>query len=160
MSSRDIQIAKKILLASPEGILSVTYCRLLEGRWYARARGIAQLQNCKKQIRNLALRGEGIGIDLRASYPSILAGLISENVRERGTTFEIKETHRMLRDLKSWRADVARELSVNSARVKKGVNTIIFGMKSTKWRRIEHISDDLRSPTLDRFEKMCKRLGI
>ena len=139
----------------------MTYRRLLEGRWYAR--GVAQLQNCKKQkqqIRNLALRRKGIGIDLRASYPSILAGLISENGRERGTTFEMKETYRMLRNLKSWRADVARELSVNSARVKKGVNTIIFGMKSTKWRRIEHISDDLRSPTLHRFEKQVQRARV
>ena len=100
----------------------MTYRRLLEGRWYPR--GVAQLQNSKKEIRNLALRGKGIGIDLRASFPSILAGLISENVRERGTTFEMKETHRMLRDLKSWNADVARELSINSARVKEGVNAI------------------------------------
>ena len=30
----------------------------------------------------------------------------------------------MLRDLKSWNADVARELSINSARVKEGVNAI------------------------------------
>ena len=66
----------------------------------------------------------------------------------------------MLRDLKSWSTDVARELSISSVRTKKGFHAILVEMKSTKWRRIEHISDYLRSPTLDRFEKEVKRAQV
>ena len=83
------------------------------GRWYAR--GVAQLQNYKEQIRNLAPKGMGIGIDLRLSYPSFLAGLIAENVTKRWTTFSINETNKMIRKSESLRSEVARELSIKSA---------------------------------------------
>ena len=107
-STRDLTTVKKIIDAAPDDTLSVIYSRRYAGRWYAR--GSAQLQNCKKEIRARALKGKGFGLDICASYPSILAGLTTEVVKKRGATCNMDETRAMARDTKAWRAEVAKHL--------------------------------------------------
>ena len=98
-----------------------------KGRWYAKGR--AQLQSCKKHIRELALKRKGFGLDLRASFPAIVTGLVSEIVKKRGAHIDMTETQKMIRDLKSWRRKSASELVVDISIVKRGVSAILFGMR-------------------------------
>ena len=83
-STRDVKTIQNLVSAAQHGILSVVYSRNYDGRWYAR--GSAQLQNCKKEIRAKALKGKGYGLDVCASYPSLMAGLTTEVVKKRGAT--------------------------------------------------------------------------
>ena len=63
------------------GTLRVEYRRKKrgEGRWYAT--GKAQLQSCKRTVREAALRGLVWEVDLRASYPMIVLGLMKDMAR-------------------------------------------------------------------------------
>ena len=79
------------------------------------------MQSCKKCIRELALKRKGIGLDLRASFPAIVTGLVSEIVKERGAHIDMIETQKMIRDLKGWRRKAALELDVGIRIVKKGL---------------------------------------
>ena len=77
-------------------------------------------------IRDRALKRKGIGLDLRASFPAIVTGLVSEIVKERGAHIDMIETQKMIRDLKGWRRKAALELDVSIRIVKKGINAILF----------------------------------
>ena len=103
-----------------------------------------------------ALKRKGFGLDICASYPSILSGITSEVIRRRGSVCMLDETREMTRDTKSWRAAVAKQLGVTIPIVKKGVQALMFGMNSKKWRRGQGIPDNIRSPSLDRLEKEIK----
>ena len=153
-SARDLATVQALVDAAPEGTLTVIYSRRYAGRWYAR--GVAQLQNCKKEIRARALKCKGFGLDICASYPSILSGITSEVIRRRGSVCMLDETREMTRDTKSWRAAVAKQLGVTIPVVKKGVQALLFGMNSKKWRRGQGIPDNIRSPSFDRLEKEIK----
>ena len=59
---------------------------------------IAELQ---ERDREIAIKGRGFGIDLRASYPAILTGLIGELTSEHPNCLDMKGTTLMLRDTKS-----------------------------------------------------------
>ena len=139
-------------------MLSVVYSRTYCGRWYAR--GSAQLQNCKKEIRAKALKNKGYGLDVCASFPSLLSGLTTEVVRRRGATCSVDEIRAMVRDTKAWRAEVAKQLGVTAARVKKGVNALMFGKSSSNWKRSEGIPDHVRSPLLSRLEREIKEARV
>ena len=80
---RDRKVAMKILENTEEEQLAITYRRKRKGRWYAL--GAAQIQSCKKEIREVALKGTGLSIDLRTSFPAIVTGLIEEISRETNT---------------------------------------------------------------------------
>ena len=56
----------------------------------------------------------------------------------------LDETREMTRDTKSWRAAVAKQLGVTIPIVKKGVQALMFGMNSKKWRRCQGIPDNIR----------------
>ena len=105
-STRDLSTVQALVDAAPEDTLTVSYSRRYEGRWYAR--GVPQLQNCRKEIRARALKHKGFGLDICASYPSILSGITSEVVRRRGSVCMLDETREMARGTKSWRAAVAK----------------------------------------------------
>ena len=62
----------------------------------------------------------------------------------------------MTRDTKAWRAEVAKQLGISAAKVKKGVNAIMFGKSSKNWKRSEGIPDNIRSASLSRLEKEIK----
>ena len=49
----------------------------------------------------LALKRKEIGLDLRASFPAIVTGMVSEIVKERGAHIDMTETQKMIRDLKA-----------------------------------------------------------
>ena len=110
-NERDRLIMKAIIDSSDEGTLSVDYKSTSRGRWYAR--GVAQLQSCKKTIRTKALKGMGFILDLRTSFPVIISGIVSELVRERGAHAEMPETTNMFRNLKVWRQRAAQDLSTS-----------------------------------------------
>ena len=68
----------------------------------------------------------------------------------------LDETREMTRDTKSWRAAVAKQLGITIPIVKRGVQALMFGMNSKKWRRCQGIPDNIRSPSLDRLEREIK----
>ena len=68
----------------------------------------------------------------------------------------LDETREMTRNTKPWRAAVAKQLGVTIPVVKKGVQALLFGMNSKKWRRGQGIPDNIRSPSFDRLEKEIK----
>ena len=110
MKEKDRQVIRAIIDSADEGVLTVDYRSYDRGRWYAKGR--AQLQSCKKRIRELAQKRKGIGLDLRASFPAIVTGLVSEIVKERGAHIDMTETQKMIRDLKGWRRKAALELDI------------------------------------------------
>ena len=57
-TDRDKRTIEKLLQDSENGFLSVEYTRVGGGRWYAK--GLAQLQSCKRHIREKALKRNGI----------------------------------------------------------------------------------------------------
>jgi len=71
-----------ILAKQRGGKLKVEYRRKKagEGRWYATGR--AQLQSCKREVRGAALKGMGWEVDLRASFPMIVLGLMGDLARQ------------------------------------------------------------------------------
>ena len=64
-STRDLSVVQTLINAAPEDTLTVIYSRRYAGRWYAR--GAAQLQNCRKEIRARALKQKGVGLDVCVS---------------------------------------------------------------------------------------------
>ena len=64
-STRDLSTVQALVDAAPEGMLTVVYSRRYAGRWYAR--GVAQLQNRRKEIRARALKQKGVGLDVCVS---------------------------------------------------------------------------------------------
>ena len=72
----------------------------------------------------------------------------------------LDETREMTRDTKSWRAAVAKQLGVTIPIVNKGVQALMFGMNSKKWRRCQGIPDNIRSPSLDRLEREIKEARV
>ena len=96
-SKRNRKALKRILDQAEGRDLHVIH-RRRKGRWYAMG---AQLQSCKSEIREIAIKGRGFGIDLRASYPAILTGLIGELTSEHPNCLDMKGTTLMLRDTKS-----------------------------------------------------------
>mgnify|MGYP003330790639 FL=1 len=151
MNEKDRQVIRAIIDSADEGVLTVDYRSYDRGRWYAKGR--AQLQSCKKCIRDLALKRKGIGLDLRASFPAIVTGLVSEIVKERGAHIDMIETQKMIRDLKGWRRKAALELDVGIRIVKKGINAILFGMSFQKWKHVNGISNEKRSPSIEKVER-------
>ena len=150
---RDKKTTDKILATSEEGYLPVVYRRTRLGRWHATG---AQLQSCKKEIRMIALKNQGIGIDLRTSYPAIMAGLIEEISRKTATKFEMIQVRQMIRDAKKWRIETAEELETSIANVKRAVNALLFGMDLKNWRRKQGIKENIRSPKLENLEREIK----
>ena len=130
MNEKDRQVIRAIIDLADEGVLTVDYRSYDRGRWYAKGR--AQLQSCKKCIRELALKRKGIGLDLRASFPAIVTGLVSEIVKERGAHIDMIETQKMIRDLKGWRRKAALELDVGIRIVKKGINATLYILKGCR----------------------------
>ena len=72
----------------------------------------------------------------------------------------LDETREMTRDTKSWRAAVAEQLGVTLPIVERGVQALMFGMNSKKWRRCQGIPDNIRSPSLERLEKEIKAARV
>ena len=130
LNEKDRHVIKTIIDAADEGVLTVDYRSYDKGRWYGKGR--AQLQNCKKHIRELALKRKLFGLDLRASFPAIVTGLVSEIVKERGAHIDMSETQKMIRDLRSWRRKAASDLDVDIQIVKRGVSAILSGMRLQK----------------------------
>ena len=59
----------------------------------------------------------------------------------------------MIRDLKGWRRKAALELDVGIYVVKKGINAILFGMSFQKWKHLNGISNEKRSPSIEKVER-------
>ena len=102
----------------------------------------------------------GFGLDICASYPSLMAGLVIEATSKRGATCNLVEVQKMTRDTRSWRAEIAKQLGVADVQVKKGVNVLLFGMSLLKWKRSEDIPDSTRSVSLERLEKEIKAARV
>ena len=66
----------------------------------------------------------------------------------------------MIRDTRSWRPEVAKQLIVTVLQMKKGVIALLFGMKLLKWKRSEGIPDSTRSASLERLEKEIKAARV
>ena len=95
----------------------------------------------------------GFGIDLRASFPAIVTGLVAELVRERSARADMTETCRMIRDLKDWRRKAAQELDVSVQVAKRGVSAMLFGMRHEKWKQRQGISNAKRSLSMEKIER-------
>ena len=63
------------------------------------------------------------------------------------------ETQKMIRDLKGWRRKAALELDVGIRIVIKGINAILFGMSFQKWKHLNGISNEKRSPSIEKVER-------
>ena len=104
-------------------------------------------------MRELALKRKGFGLDLRASFPAIVTGLVSEIVKERSAHIDMSETQKMIRDLRSWRRKAASELGVDFPIVKRGVSAILSVMRLQKWKHLNSISNEKRSLSMEEVER-------
>ena len=127
----------------------------LAWRSYRVAKGASERERAR------ALKGRGIGLDLRASFPAIVIGLVSEIVKERGAHAEMSETSKMIRNLREWRRKAAHDLGVDVRTVKKGINAMMFGMRLSKWKHRASIPNDKRSLSMERVEReVAKARGL
>ena len=103
----------------------------------------------------------GFSLDLRASFPAIISGIVSELVRERGAHAEMPETTNMFRNLKVWRQRAAQDLSTNADTVKRGIDALPFGMRHATLKRLQGIPNSRRSPSMERIEReVIKARGL
>ena len=66
----------------------------------------------------------------------------------------------MIRDTKTWRAEIAKQLGVSVLQVKKGVSALLFGKDLVKLKRSMDIPDGTRSAPLERLEKEIKAARV
>ena len=145
-----------ILAKQREGKLKVEYRRKKagEGRWYATGR--AQLQSCKREVRTAALKGMGWEVDLRASFPMIVLGLMGDLARQgemRATTDAIEE---YVRETEQVRRQVADDFRTSMKAAKKLFNSVMFGRSVAKWKKVENVRDTAKSSIAEKFEKEMK----
>ena len=60
-----------------------------------------EITELQKTRQGTCSKTKGIGLDLRASFPAIVTGLVGEIVKERGAHIDMTETQKMIRDLKA-----------------------------------------------------------
>ena len=129
-----------------------------EGRWYATTR--AQLQSCKREIRAAALRGMGWEIDLRASYPMIVMGLMKDMARSGERMARVGAIEMYVRETDEARRRVAQSYRTSVKGAKKLFNVVMFGGSISRWKQSWKVSSTAKSEIAEEFEKEMRRARI
>ena len=140
--------------------LRVEYHRSKEdgGRWYAR--GKAQLQSCCKETRTIALRNVGWEVDLRASFQSIVVGLMKEIGGETEIDPKIAGIATYVRSTEEVRARVAVDYGTKPCIAKKLFNRLTFGGGIARWKKEFKVEAQARSEEAERDEKQMQRARV
>ncbi len=148
MNNHERRVGGAVLRAARGGRLTVEYRRATHGggRWYARS--AAQLQSCARSVRNAALRGVGIEIDMRASYPTIVLSMLE---KARGARGDFAAIAKYVRDTDEARRQVAEEYDVAPRDAKACFNRVMFGGSIDVWKRARGVSKERRSGLMERF---------
>ena len=148
MNNHERRVGGAVLRAARGGRLTVEYRRATHGggRWYARS--AAQLQSCARSVRNAALRGVGIEIDMRASYPTIVLNMLE---KARGARGDFAAIAKYVRDTDEARRQVAEEYDVAPRDAKACFNRVMFGGSIDVWKRARGVSKERRSGLMERF---------
>ena len=143
-----------------DGTLLVEYRRKKkgEGRWYAT--GKAQLQSCKREVRGTALRGLGWEVDLRASYPMIVVGLMRDMARAGEKTAQTGAIEAYVRETDRVRQQVAENYRTSVKAAKKLLNSLMFGGSVAQWKRKFKVERGTKSELAEAFEKEMRRARI
>ena len=149
-----------ILAKQRGGKLKVEYRRKKagEGRWYATGR--AQLQSCKREVRAAALKGMGWEVDLRASFPMIVLGLMGDLARQGEMRAKTDAIEEYVRETEHVRRQVADEYRTSMKAAKQLFNSVMFGRSVAKWKRVEKIQATAKSGLAEEFEKEMKRARV
>ena len=149
-----------ILAKQRDGRLKVEYRRKKkgEGRWYATGR--AQLQSCKREVRAVALKGMGWEVDLRASFPMIVLGLMGDLARKGERRVSTEAIEEYVRETEQVRKQVAAEYRTNVTAAKKLFNSVMFGRSVAKWKKVEKIQSTAKSSIAEQFEKEMKKARV
>ena len=149
-----------ILARQRNGTLWVEYKRKTkgEGRWYATGR--AQLQSCKREVRNAALKGLAWGIDLRASFPMIVLGLMKDMARRGEAAAQTGAVEAYVHETDEVRRQVAQSYRTSVAAAKKCLNSVMFGGSISKWKRVWKVESNAKSEVAEAFEKEMRRARI
>ena len=149
-----------ILAKQRNGTLRVEYRRKKrgEGRWYAT--GKAQLQSCKRTVREAALRGLVWEVDLRASYPMIVLGLMKDLARTCEKTEQMEAIAAYVHETDRVRRQVAEDYRTSVTAAKKCFNSLMFGGSIAKWKRVWKVAKEAQSPIAEAFEKEMRRARV
>ena len=149
-----------ILAKQRNGTLKVEYRpkKAGEGRWYATGR--AQLQSCRREVRAAALKGMGWEIDLRASFPMIVLGLMGDLARQGEMRADTGAIEEYVRETEQVRRQVADDYRTSMKAAKKLFNSVMFGRSVAKWKKVEKIRDTAKSSIAEKFEKEMKKARV
>ena len=153
-------VIEAILARQRNGTLRVEYRRKKrgEGRWYATGR--AQLQSCKRTVREAALRGLAWEVDLRASYPMIVLGLMRDMARTCGKAEQMEAIAAYVHETDKVRKQVAQDYRTSVKAAKQCFNLLMFGGSISKWKRVWKVPREAQSPIAEAFEKEMRRARV
>ena len=149
-----------ILTRQRNGTLRVEYRRKTkgQGRWYATGR--AQLQSCKREVRAAALKGLGWEVDLRASFPMIVLGLMKDMARRGEAAAQTEAIEAYVHETDEVRKQVAQSYRTSVTAAKKCFNSVMFGGSISKWKRVWKVDSSAKSEVAEAFEKEMRRARI
>ena len=102
----------------------------------------------------------GWEVDLRASYPTMIVGLMQEMGRRTERNPEMRCVEEYVRKTDEMRARVARDYGTNPNLAKQLFNRIIFGGGIAKWKKDFGIEAQARSEDAEKFEKQMNRARV
>ena len=149
-----------ILARQRNGTLRVEYRRKArgEGRWYATGR--AQLQSCKRAVKEAALRGLAWEVDLRASYPMIVLGLMKDMARTCEKAEQTDAIAEYVHETDNVRKQVAEDYRTSVKAAKKCFNLLMFGGSIANWKRKFKVKSEAQSPIAEAFEREMRRARV
>ena len=149
-----------ILAKQRNGWLRVEYRRKTkgQGRWYATGR--AQLQSCKRTVRVAALRGLAWEVDLRASYPMIVLGLMKDMARTCEKAEQVDAIAAYVYETDKVRKQAAEDFRTSREAAKKCFNSLMFGGSIASWKRKAKVEREAHSPIAEAFEREMRRARI
>ena len=99
-------------------------------------------------------------MDLRASFPSIVVGLMREMAGETEMSTKINVVAEYVSNTDEARARVAVEYGTKPGIVKKLFNRMTFGGGIARWKRDFNIGAQARSEGAERFGKQMQRARV
>ena len=110
-------------------------------------------------MRAAALKGIWWEVELRASFPMIVLGLMGDLARAGEARAQTEAIEEYVRETEQVRRQVADEYRTNMKTAKKLFNCVMFGRSVAKWKKVETIQSTAKSSIAEKFETEMKKPG-
>ena len=99
-------------------------------------------------------------MDLRASYPMIVLGLMKDMARTCEKTEQMEAIAAYVHETDRVRKQVAEDYRTSVTAAKKCFNSLMFGGSIAKWKRVWKVAKEAQSPIAEAFEKEMRRARV